>query len=374
LLFHPIRTPGHAASMKKTLTALAAALVVVGSTGIAAAFTTAPSSAVAFEGDELWVADYDVALRLAKESGKDILVDFTGSDWCGWCIKLDNEVFSEEAFIAEAPKSFVLCKLDFPNSEEIKAKVPNPERNDELMNKFGVRGFPTILLLTNEEELIAQTGYMAGGSAAYLPHLAEIRTKGMEAITKVRELVAAYEKAPEDKKLAVVERIVAAFVDMKDTPAATRLVPIVESALVLDPKNEKGLKLKALKGLLGAGVASESVVAEAEAMDTENEHGLLEICIDFAMKNVNDEAAAMAALERLEAFVAKGKFVDAALCGNMCAMGSMWFAQFMDLPERALPLARKALELGIEDEQIRTMVEEFIGSQEGESEPAPARG
>ena len=80
--------------MQTIFSAAASALFVLGSTGIAA-----PLTSIAGEG---WVADYDAALALAQETNKDILVDFTGSDWCGWCIRLDNEVFSNDAFKAYA--------------------------------------------------------------------------------------------------------------------------------------------------------------------------------------------------------------------------------------------------------------------------------
>jgi thioredoxin-related protein len=355
--------------MKKTISALAAALIVVGATGIAAPSTSAPLASVAFEGDDLWVADYDEALRLAKESGKDLLVDFTGSDWCGWCIKLDKEVFSQEAFIASAPNDFILCKLDYPQGAEAKAKVPNPERNQELSERFEIQGFPTILLLTNEEEVIAQTGYMAGGPEAYLPHLAEIRTTGKAAIAKVREIVEDFKKAPEERKLAVVERAVAAFAEMKDAAPARKLVDIVEQALVLDADNAKGLKLKALKALLAGGAANERVVAQAEAFDTDNTHGLLELCIEQAMRNVQDDAAAREVVGRVEKLVAGGKFVDTAKVGELCGVAAFWCAQFLDETERAVPLAKKALELGV-DEQMRPMLEEIVGSAEGAREPA----
>ena len=99
-----------------------------------------------------WIQDFDSAQRIAKKEGKDLLVDFTGSDWCGWCIRLDREVFSQEGFLESAKKDFVLVSLDFPRAEEAKQRVPHPERNQELLERHGVRGFPTILLMTPEGE------------------------------------------------------------------------------------------------------------------------------------------------------------------------------------------------------------------------------
>jgi thioredoxin-related protein len=99
------------------------------------------------------------------------MLDFTGSDWCGWCIKLKKEVFSQEAFQEYAESELVLVELDFPRnklqSDELKAQ------NQALAQKYGVRGFPTIILLSPEGELIARTGYRPGGAEAYVAHLKE---------------------------------------------------------------------------------------------------------------------------------------------------------------------------------------------------------
>ena len=80
----------------------AVALSLVGSIAL-----VAPSFA-----SEGWIADFDEAVKLAKAEKKDLFVDFTGSDWCGWCKKLDAEVFSKEEFLTAAKKSFVLVALD----------------------------------------------------------------------------------------------------------------------------------------------------------------------------------------------------------------------------------------------------------------------
>jgi protein disulfide-isomerase len=98
--------------------------------------------------DETWFYEFDAAAAAAAESGKDLLVDFTGSDWCGWCHKLNDEVFDHQVFLDGVADQYVLVKLDFPRSDEAKAKVPNPDRNAELRDAHGVRGYPTILLMT----------------------------------------------------------------------------------------------------------------------------------------------------------------------------------------------------------------------------------
>ncbi|MBN2790008.1 MAG: thioredoxin family protein [Candidatus Delongbacteria bacterium] len=116
-----------------------------------------------------WETSYSAAVSKAKKSGKKLLLDFTGSDWCGWCIKLDNEVFSKKDFQNYADKNLILVKLDFPRS--IKQSNELKKQNKSLARKFDIRGYPTIILLDNNEKLLGKTGYQKGGAAKYVKHL-----------------------------------------------------------------------------------------------------------------------------------------------------------------------------------------------------------
>ena len=128
-----------------------------------------------FAGSDDWHTDFKAAQELAKKEGKPILMNFSGSDWCGWCIRLDNEVFSSSVFKDFAKDNLVLLELDFPRktpqSEEIKAQ------NKQLAEKYSVRGFPTVLMIDAEGKIILQTGYRRGGSALYVEHLKEALPK-----------------------------------------------------------------------------------------------------------------------------------------------------------------------------------------------------
>jgi protein disulfide-isomerase len=123
-----------------------------------------------------WMTDFQAAQEKAVEEEKPMLLDFTGSDWCGWCIKLKKEVFSKEAFQTYAAENLILVELDFPRnkpqSDELKAQ------NQALAEKYGIRGFPTIILLSPEGEVIGQTGYRRGGPEAYVEHLQELLNGG----------------------------------------------------------------------------------------------------------------------------------------------------------------------------------------------------
>ena len=124
---------------------------------------------------EGWMTDFEAAQAKAKAENKPMLLDFTGSDWCGWCIKLDEEVFSQTAFSQYAAAELVLVEIDFPRRTDQPAKLK--AQNEALAQKYGIRGFPTILVLSPEGELIEKTGYRRGGPQAYVAHIKEILAK-----------------------------------------------------------------------------------------------------------------------------------------------------------------------------------------------------
>jgi thioredoxin-related protein len=142
--------------MKKWLMIVAAAVISTG--------------AMAAEG---WETDFEKAKAQAKEEGKHILIDFSGSDWCSWCVKLDKEVFSQEAFKAYAKDNLVLVLADFPRDKSKQSKELQ-EQNEKLMKEYNVRGFPTVFILNPVGEAIDKTGYQAGGPEAYVAYIKKV--------------------------------------------------------------------------------------------------------------------------------------------------------------------------------------------------------
>jgi protein disulfide-isomerase len=122
-----------------------------------------------------WTENWDQAMAAAKEMERPVLVNFTGSDWCSWCIRLKDEVFSKPEFKEYAAANLVLLTLDFPRrlaqSEQLKAQ------NEMLLKQFGIQGFPTIVLVNSEGKELNRTGYQQGGAAKYVEHLQELLTK-----------------------------------------------------------------------------------------------------------------------------------------------------------------------------------------------------
>lgn len=121
-----------------------------------------------------WYDNFEEAAKVSKQTNKPILANFTGSDWCGWCIRLDKEVFSQKEFKKWANENVVLLTVDFPRRKKLD---PNTAAlNKSLEQAFGVRGFPTIWLfgitdLANPKKDIipyGKTGYVRGGANKWI--------------------------------------------------------------------------------------------------------------------------------------------------------------------------------------------------------------
>ena len=122
-----------------------------------------------------WLTDLSVVQAKAKEEGKPILMDFTGSDWCGWCIKLKKEVFSKPAFIDYANEHLILMTVDFPNRKQQEESLK--DQNNTLLDNYGVKAFPTIILVDAEGKVLGETSYRRGGPEAYIDHLKSLLNK-----------------------------------------------------------------------------------------------------------------------------------------------------------------------------------------------------
>ena len=123
--------------------------------------------------DVTWLTDFKRAQQEAKTGRKLLLVDFTGSDWCGWCIKLNREVFSKPEFKDYATKNLVLLEVDFPRQKKLNAGMQ--QQNEELAQHYQVEGFPTIVVLNGDGQKVGELGYMPGGPEAFIAELEKIR-------------------------------------------------------------------------------------------------------------------------------------------------------------------------------------------------------
>jgi thioredoxin-related protein len=147
--------------MKITLPALLATMLLV--------------TANAFSQSSGWLTSYEKALAQAKTENKAILLDFTGSDWCPYCIQMDKEVLTKQEFKDYAAQNLVLMLVDFPNSKPQSSHVK--AQNQQLQTQFGVTGYPTFILVSPSGDVLTKlVGYGQGGPHAFIADLAKVYT------------------------------------------------------------------------------------------------------------------------------------------------------------------------------------------------------
>jgi len=126
-----------------------------------------------------WVTDYKKAQDEAKTNHRLVLLNFTGSDWCGWCTQLDRAILKQQQFMDYASKNLVLVVLDYPRRNGPAWKAQSLElkkQNMELAEKFNIEGFPTLVVLSPEGKTVWRyDGYYGGGLAAFLAELDKVR-------------------------------------------------------------------------------------------------------------------------------------------------------------------------------------------------------
>lgn len=120
-----------------------------------------------------WHTDVNKASDLAIKNNKPLMLFFTGSDWCGWCIRLQKEVFKTPEFVKWANENVTLVELDFPRRKQLEPNLAAQNKNLEQM--FAIRGYPTVWFVTpslSEGKIsfnrLGSTGYVAGGPDAWL--------------------------------------------------------------------------------------------------------------------------------------------------------------------------------------------------------------
>ncbi len=167
---------------------------------LSALFFGAPAAAAT--GEE-WEVDLTAALAKAEKSNRIVLADFTGSDWCGWCIRLEKEVFSREKFKDFAAEKVVLCAIDFPRDKS-KITPEQAKKNEEYSSRYGVQGYPSIYLLEPDGSVFLKTGYREGGAESYVEFL--------RSVIGAREKVKAF-KGKEKPDLQAAEKLLSGIPD-----------------------------------------------------------------------------------------------------------------------------------------------------------------
>jgi thioredoxin-related protein len=130
-----------------------------------------------------WHTDLTKATDISIKENKPLFLFFTGSDWCGWCIRLQNEVFKTPEFISWAKKNVVLVELDFPKRKEQAEGIKI--QNAQLQQQLQVRGYPTVWFVSASKtaeakvnlNALGNTGYVAGGPQVWIDVANQIISK-----------------------------------------------------------------------------------------------------------------------------------------------------------------------------------------------------
>lgn len=254
---------------------------------------------------DLWTVDYKAALADAKATGKDVLLDFTGSDWCTICVVLKKEVFDQKIFDDGVRGKWALVKLDFPHNKEGMSQA-TLEQNDQLAKEYlleEMQGFPTIFLTDADGKPFAVTGYLPGGPQNYVNHLNEMRERKavrdngfkrageMEGVDKARQLV---------NTLSVM--------GLPPVVAAKFYPEVIEQIKAADPNDETGYirkdelrqRMKKLEMNIG------------EYLKAENYEGAYSLIETFLKSDgLDDEARQVVVHARAMLQANQGRWVDA---------------------------------------------------------------
>lgn len=195
-----------------------------------AAFTAAAVAQPA-----VWADDMDAAMAQARAQGKDLLLDFTGSDWCPPCMALKREVFDTPAFADAVRDQFVLVELDFPRQHALAPETA--EQNAAWSDRLGVVGFPTIVLADAQGRPYAVTGYQPGGAAAYVKHLESLQPRKAQRDAQL-EAAAAAQGAERAKRYAQ------ALEALGDPPPIDAFPEEVDAIIAADADNALGLRAR----------------------------------------------------------------------------------------------------------------------------------
>ncbi len=240
-----------------------------------------------------WMTDLEAAKAKAAAENKAVLVDFTGSDWCAWCIRLRQQVLDTPAFETYARDKFVLMEVDVPRNPSFNKELR--ARNEKLCEEYGVEGFPTVLVLTPQGDVVGGfSGSKPSVAAAAKPLDAALATAELlkkaetqQGAEQLATLVQAYKSIPrsfQQSARTLRERIVA--LDPQDTTGMMRQQRLQQQQEALN---------KALANAASPQAALAAVDAALETAEPENKPGMMQIKFQILLmsaRSVEDVKAA----------------------------------------------------------------------------------
>jgi len=107
-----------------------------------------------------WQTDYSQALNQAKTQSKPIFLFFTGKGWCSYCTKLENEVLKTADFQNAVGNQFVFVEIDYQHGRV-------SPMTKKLIDRYKIKGFPTVVIINSQEKVLGEVGYKPGGGKKY---------------------------------------------------------------------------------------------------------------------------------------------------------------------------------------------------------------
>ena len=296
-----------------------------------------------------WHAAYDPAAELARATGRDLLVDFTGSDWCAPCEKLEAEVLSTDAFRAAVDGDFVLVRLDFPRAPAAMDRVPDRERNEALRVAHFVNDFPTLLLVDptlgdgdGVGGVFGRFGYLAGGPD---PTLGVI-----EAARRQRDEVRGLLTAERPERARALELL-------REDPSQLLAARLVEIAQPLAFEGQDGACREVLAVLAAAGPLDEQAMARAVELDPENAEGLYLAAVRAALAGATAPEAVRAAVDWADRLANDVGVMAGAEAAEVGSRAAGWAHGVLSDRVRARWFATLALQAGELPDPVRRRME-----------------
>jgi hypothetical protein len=269
-------------------------------------------------------------------------------------------------FYTPAQKEFILVSLDFPQGDEAKAAVPNPARNEELMNKYGVAGFPTVMIVEADGTALGQTGYQDMDPADYFADVQRIRDAGKKAMIAIKELQAELETA--EDKLAVTMKAAAMLGDMENgTPGVNTVADIARQGLSLT--EDTAVQIELLNAVLLVVSPSPSDRELAAKLDPSNEHGLMSLMLIDQMNTLGSIEDVASFAEQAEVVFATGNMKadeDTLVILVSCAF---FYKEYLADEDKAKVWAQRAKDQGGLDERMEEVIDQILGTSPFEEDP-----
>ena len=311
-----------------------------------------------------WSQNFDEAQKQALETKRDLLVEFSGSDWCPWCKKIEADVFGRSEFVQRASEQYVLVQVDLPRSPQVIAKVPDFDRNQMLAAEYRIGSFPTVSLMTPGGEVYARTGYQAGGVDAYWKHLEQLRGKFRADHVRALELIAKFDAAQAEERAELARQALALYPKLPKTSSLLRpLVPVLGHWETLDANNKAGQWAKALTLFLPDGYASRAQIEAGQQLDTDNALGVLELAVFADSLTVHNKEGRRRVANAIVALDKLGPIRDERAAAALYANGCLWTANTLGDLARAKDLGHKALEHIKDDAQLEAQVRKVLRKQ-----------